>query len=160
MSTKDKVCKTVADVIEKLENEGIEFYDGSYEEMEAFIDEDKSRLNLLEKFFEKKATEGQNKISSCADLVGRYEDGGAYYDITDWVEEFIDETQGMVAQFDEFMLERCKEELNRPKCSECEEKFDEGDVHTINNDETLRYCDNEICREAVFDMAAKKLGWN
>jgi hypothetical protein len=159
MST-NKVCKTVADVIEKLENEGIMLYDGNWEDMEAFIDEDKSRLNLLTKFFEKKVKEDQNEIKSVSDLVDQYENGSWCMDASETIEEFIDETQGMVAQFDEFMQERYKEELDRPKCSECEEKFDEGDVHTINGDETLRYCESECCREAVFDMAAKKLGWN
>jgi hypothetical protein len=159
MST-NKVCKTVADVIEKLENEGIEFYDGNWEDMEAFIDEDKSRLNLLTKFFEKKGKEDQNEIKSVSDLVDQYESGSWCMDASETIEEFIDETQGMVAQFDEFMQERYKDELNRPKCVSCEEKFDEGEVHTINGDETLRYCESDGCRETVFDIAAKKLGWN
>ncbi len=109
------------------------------------------------------ATKNKNKelsFDTVSDLLSHYgnDEGIDMYDPDDLYERFIDETQGVLSQFHDFVKEEYKEELSRPICPQCEQRVDE--LHKINGDEELAYCsDNYDCRDQAFEAAEKKLGW-
>jgi len=109
------------------------------------------------------STKNKNKelsFSSLDDLVNHYdaEEGILVNEDLDVYEDFINETQGVVSQFHDFIKERFKDELSRPICPQCNERVDE--LHKINGDEDLAYCESGYdCREQAFEQAEKRFKW-
>ena len=101
-------------------------------------------------------------FESIDDLVSYYENEemiefGYEFEIEDAKTRFIEQTQGLMEQFHQFIREELKDELNRPFCPQCDNRVDE--LHKINGDDELSYCDDSNCRDMAFEEAERKFKW-